>query len=326
MPQPISSRSSLAEVLAGWPPPVMDPAGPFAGQIVVLAWALALMFVLVLAIVTAALAAALFGSPRLKARVGGERVIWIGGIAFPAVVLTGLLVWALVLTASLTEPITGDERRIRITGEMWWWRVTYLDAAGRPIAQDANEVHIPAGEPVVFELASADVIHSFWVPRLSGKLDMIPGRINLMRVQADAPGAFGGQCAEYCGGPHALMGLVVVAHEPQAFEAKLAALARPAPPPLDDQARRGAEVFDTAGCGACHTIAGTTSNGRAGPDLTHLAARRTLGAGILPNNQGTIAGWISDSQAIKPGNRMPPYRQLTGRQLTDLSAYLAGLK
>lgn len=326
MSQPISSRSSLGEALAGWPPPVMDPAGPFSGQIVVLAWALAIMFVVVFAVVLAALGVALLGDERLKARLGGAKLIWVGGIAFPGVVLTGLLIWALVLTANLTEPITGGERRIQITGEMWWWRVTYLDEQGRPIAVDANEVHIPAGEPVVFELGSADVIHSFWVPRLSGKLDMIPGRINLMRVQADAPGSFGGQCAEYCGGPHALMGLVVVAHEPADFAAKLDSLAAPAAAPATPQAARGAQVFEEAGCGACHTISGSPANGLAGPDLTHVGARRSLGAGILPNNHGTIAGWISDSQAIKPGNRMPTYGQLTGEQLTDLSAYLAALK
>ncbi|WP_333586352.1 c-type cytochrome [Phenylobacterium sp.] len=326
MSQPISSRSSLGEVLAGWPPPVLDPAGPYAGQIVVLAWALAIMFVVVFAVVLAAIAVALFGDPKLKARLGGERLVWIGGIAFPVVVLTGLLVWALILTASLTEPIRGDERRIRVTGEMWWWRVVYLDAEGRPVAQDANEIHIPVGEPVVFELTSADVIHSFWVPRLSGKLDMIPGRINLMRVQADAPGVYGGQCAEYCGGPHALMGLAVVAHEPADFQARLARLAEPAAPPAAPRAARGAEIFDAVGCGACHTIAGTEANGRAGPDLTHVGARRTLGGGILPNNHGALAGWISDSQTIKPGNRMPPYRQLSGAELTDLSAYMASLR
>lgn len=156
-------------------------------------------------------------------------------------------------------------------------------------------------------------------------MDMIPGRRNILRLQADEAGAFGGQCAEYCGGPHALMGLVVVAHEPAEFAAWRARAALPiaATAPIN---AAGAGVFDRSGCGACHTVRGTPYNGQAGPDLTHVGSRRTLGAGILPNNQGTMAGWISDSQAIKPGNRMPAYPVLTGQELRDVSAYLESLK
>src|SRR5690606_34025701 len=193
------------------------------------------------------------------------------------------------------------EMRVRITGEMWWWRVAYLDPKGRPAMLDANELHIPVGEPVVLELESADVVHSFWVPRLSGKLDMVPGRLNLMRIQADDAGVFGGQCAEYCGGPHALMGFVVVAHPADEFARLMAERRRPQPAPA---AIEGQSLFQSAGCAACHRIAGTPANGLAGPDLTHVGSRRTLGAGILPNNRGTMMGWIGNSQAIKPGNRM----------------------
>ena len=216
--------------------------------------------------------------------------------------------------------------RVRVTGEMWWWRVAYLDDQGREVIQDANEVHIPVGQPVVFELESADVIHSFWVPRLGGKTDMIPGRRNFMRLQADEAGVFGGQCAEYCGGPHALMGFVVVAHEPAAYAQWRAKQAGPAVAPAMPQLARGQAVFDANGCGACHTVRGTEYNGLAGPDLTHVGARQSLGAGILPNNQGTLAGWISDSQGIKPGNRMPSYPVLTGADLRDVSAYLDSLQ
>jgi len=213
----ISTRSSVAELLAGWPPPVLDPAGPYAGSISLLAWVLLAGAAVILLVVVAALAVALFGSDRLRARLGGTRMIWIGGIAFPIVVLTILLVWGLTLTRSLTAPVGGEAMRVRLIGEMWWWRVHYLDGAGRTVAIDANELHIPVGQPVLLELESGDVIHSFWVPRLSGKLDMIPGRRNVMRIQADKPGVYGGQCAEYCGGPHALMGFAVVAHEAEAF-------------------------------------------------------------------------------------------------------------
>ncbi len=315
-----------SEALAGWPPPALDPAGPYAGSTALLSWGLFAMAGFVLLVVLAALGVALFGSPRLKQRLGGEKLIWAGGLAFPVVVLTGLLVIGLSLTSKLSGPIGEDALRARITGEMWWWRVAYLDEQGRELFQDANELHIPVGKTVVLELESGDVIHSFWVPRLSGKLDMIPGRRNIMRIQADRPGAFGGQCAEYCGGPHALMGFVVVAHEPAEFERLMRARAAPAGPPSTPLAARGAQVFAASGCGACHTVRGTQANGLAGPDLSHVGARRTLGAGILPNNRGTLAGWVADSQAIKPGNRMPAYRVLPGEDLQAVAAYLEGLK
>jgi cytochrome c oxidase subunit 2 len=310
--------------MGGWPPPVFDPAGPFAGSITTLAWALLAMGVIVFGVVMVALYIALFGRETTRQRLGGNRAIWIGGIAFPVVVLTALLVWGLTLTARLTPPVTGDEMRVRVSGEMWWWRVAYLDASGATWLHDANELHIPTGRPVVIELRSADVIHSFWVPRLSGKLDMIPGRLNRLRIQADEPGTYGGQCAEYCGGPHALMGFVVVAHTPEDYARWVAARRTPVPPPATASAQRGQQLFDDAGCGACHRIAGTAANGLAGPDLTHVGARRSLGAGILPNNRGTMIGWIGDSQSLKPGNRMPPYARLPGEDLQALADYLEG--
>ena len=308
----------------GWPPPVLDPAGPYATSVTLLSWILFAMAAAVLLIVLVALYLALFGRPAVQAKVGGKAAIWAGGVAFPAVVLTVLLIYGLSLTRHLSAPIVGDELRVRITGEMWWWRVAYLDGQGREVVHDANELHIPAGRPVVLELESADVIHSFWVPRLSGKLDMIPGRRNLMRIAADRPGVFGGQCAEYCGGPHALMGFTVVAHEPRQFarlmQARLAREQAAAPAP------DGARLFDAAGCAACHRIAGTGANGLAGPDLTFVGTRRSLGAGILPNNRGTMMGWIANSQAIKPNNRMPPYTVLSAAQLTALATYLEAQK
>ena len=336
----------MFEALWGWPPPVLDPAGPYAASITTLSWALLAMGVAVTGVVVAALWVAIKGPPRLKRKLGGERTVWIGGIAFPAVVLTGLLIWGLMLTASLTRDITGEEMRIRVTGEMWWFRVQYLDENDNVLISDANELHLPVGEPVVLELRSADVIHSFWVPHLSGKKDMIPGRINLLRVQADREGRFGGVCAEYCGGPHALMGFVAVAHEPEQFRAWMAArlageAPEPTPPPVDvtvpgevspmapsvsapmqGDAGLGRELFMDNGCAACHRVAGTEANGLAGPDLTHVGSRLTLGAGILPNHRGTLVGWIGDSQSIKPGNRMPNYDMLSAAELHSIAAWL----
>ena len=319
-----STGSSAPPGIAGWPPPALDPAGPYAGAINLVSWVLFAMGAIVLVVVVIALGLALFGPRKWRARLGGEKIIWAGGLAFPIVVLSGLLLYGLAVTSKVaSEPLPG-EMRVRVTGEMWWFRVAYLDDQGREVIQDANEIHIPVGEPVAFELESADVIHSFWVPRLGGKLDMIPGRRNVLRLQADQPGVYGGQCAEYCGGPHALMGLVVVAHEPADFEDWRARRLQPAPTAA--LASRGAQVFDANGCGACHTVAGTTFNGLAGPDLSHVGARRTIGAGILPNNQGTLGGWIADSQTIKPGNRMPSYPVLTGQDLREVTAYLDSLK
>ncbi|GGD55362.1 cytochrome c oxidase subunit II [Aurantiacibacter arachoides] len=330
----------------GWPPPVLDPAGPYAESVTVLAWALFAMGGVVTAIVAAALYVALFGPAKWKARIGGEKTVWIMGVAFPGVVLAGLLVWGLTLTASLTDPIRGDEQRIRVTGHMWWWDVEYLDAAGRVILRDANEVHLPVGRPVVLELRSADVIHSFWVPNLSGKEDMIPGRTNTLKVQADRAGHYGGVCAEYCGGPHALMGFVAVAHEEADYRRFLAgerlgpsglAEQQDVPGALPDMARRtaaiargpaaggapdGEALFMASGCAACHRVEGTQANGLSGPDLTHLARRQTLGAGVLPNNRGTLQGWITDSQAIKPGNRMPSYDLLSAQEIAAIAAWL----
>lgn len=306
----------------GWPPAVLDPAGPYSEPVTLLAWVLLVGGTFILAIVLAALWVALRGSPRFKTRLGGEKAIWILGFAFPSIVLTGLLVWGLMLTSSLSAARVPERAmRVKIIGEMWWWRVHYQDGQGRETLRDANELHIPVGQPVLLELEAADVIHSFWVPRLGGKMDMIPGRTNRLLIEADAPGVYKGQCAEYCGGPHALMGFVVVAHTPADF-ARWQASRRPAV----GAGGEGGALFLSSGCAACHTIRGTPARGLAGPDLTHVGSRTTLGAGILPNNPGTMAGWVADSQAIKPANRMPAYHQFSGEELQALTAYLVALK
>ena len=313
----------MFEALWGWPPPVLDPAGPYASSVTTLTWVLLAMAAVVTTIVVIALWIAVKGPPHLKSKLGGERTIWIGGIAFPGVVLTALLVWGLTLTASLSSDITGEEMRIRVTGEMWWFRVEYLDRAGNVILEDANEIHLPVGQPVVLELRSADVIHSFWVPHLSGKKDMIPGRTNLLRIQADRVGEFGGICAEYCGGPHALMGFAAISHPPREWarwlQIQRLAEAGPARGAVDDPGRL---LFMASGCGACHRVAGTLANGEAGPDLTRVGSRLTLGAGILPNNLGTMMGWIGSAQSIKPGIHMPSYSMLSPAELEQIAIWL----
>jgi cytochrome c oxidase subunit II len=335
-----SAPSDIFDAWWGWPPPVLDPAGPFADSVVVLAWALIGMGVAVTAIVVGALYVAIKGPDRWRARLGGEKTIWIGGIAFPGVVLTALLVWGLTLTASLTEPVPEDAMRVRVTGHMWWFDVEYRDPNGNVLIRDANELHLPVGEPVVVELRSEDVIHSFWVPNLSGKEDMIPGRSNELVIQADRGGRYGGVCAEYCGGPHALMGFVTVAHSRADWDEWVAGRRRIRPEAADQDVpgelpavtpaapgdslagSSGRRIFMDSGCAACHRVAGTEANGLVGPDLTHVGSRLTLGAGILPNNRGTMIGWIGDSQSIKPGNRMPSYDMLSAKELEAIAIWL----
>jgi cytochrome c oxidase subunit 2 len=325
MSPPTSSSSSLVEALRGWPPPVLDPAGPFSNTVSTLSWVLIGLVTLIFIGVCAAMWVALYGSAELRARLGGERVVKWFGLIIPAGVLLVLLVWGLLMVRGLTT-IQGDELRMRVSGNLYWWRVSYLDASGREVHADANELHIPAGRPVVVEMESEDVIHSFWVPRLGGKMDMIPGRTNRLKLQADEPGSYGGQCAEFCGGAHALMGFVVVAHAPADWQRWMDNRLKPPPTQLSVEALRGKQLFNEVGCAACHRVAGTDAQGIAGPDLTHIGSRQSLGAGILPNTRATLTGWIADSQAIKPNNRMPAYRSLTADELNALASYLEALK
>jgi cytochrome c oxidase subunit 2 len=190
----------------------------------------------------------------------------------------------------------------------------------------ANEIHVPAGRPVQVNVTSEDVIHSFWVPQLMGKLDMIPGKTNTTWLQADQPGAYRGECAEYCGVQHAHMAFLVVAEPPEQFAAWLEGQRQPAAEPTEPLAREGAQAFAREGCISCHEIRYGASpvGGKAGPDLTHLASRRTIGAGLLANNPGNLAGWIANPQALKPGNKMPRLN-LDAESLQALVAYLESL-
>lgn len=319
------TSSAFAEALNGWPPPVLDPAGPFSNSVTTLAWVLIALVTLIFVGVCAALWVALYGSDALRARLGGERVVKWFGLVIPAGVLLLLLVWGLTLVRGLST-IQGDELRMRVSGNIYWWRVSYLDAAGRELHADANELHIPVGRPVVVDMVSEDVIHSFWVPKLGGKMDMIPGRTNRLKLQADKPGSYGGQCAEFCGGAHSLMGFVVVAHEAADWQRWMDARLKPAPAGLSVEALRGRQLFSEVGCAACHRVAGTDAQGISGPDLTHVGSRQSLGAGILPNTRATLIGWIGDSQSIKPNNRMPAYRSLKADELNALASYMESLQ
>ncbi len=303
----------------------LHPQGPQADAIAAMSWVLigggAIIFVIVLALA----AYAIYGPEKGRAWASSGRFIIVGGIVFPVVTLTVLLVYSLLAETSLAGRSEAPAARIAVIGHQWWWRIHYLDAQGAIDFVTANEIRIPAGQPVEITLESADVLHSFSVPNLAGKLDMIPGRVNRLTLSARAPGVFRGQCAEYCGGPHAKMAFYVIAEKPEDFERWRESQRAPERAVEDLFAQRGRALF-MANCIACHTVRGTQAKGALGPDLTHVGSRTSLAAGILPNNRGTLAAWISASQSIKPGNLMPAMNLFSGEDLLALAAYVEGLK
>lgn len=307
----------------------MRPAGQFGEREAWLGWVLlGISSVVVVVIAVLVLAAALrprAGSPDLIRPAPGETTwITVGGAIIPALILAAAFVYSVVTTSAITSSQPPAAISILVTGHQWWWEVNYPGLQPAQSIATANEIHIPAGVPVRIELRSADVIHSFWIPQLAGKTDVIPGHPNLAWIQADTPGVYRGMCAEYCGSQHGNMGLIVVADSPDRFrvwrESQLASAVQPTDP---DQAI-GRAVFEHSPCVGCHTIRGTPALGKAGPDLTHLASRQQLAAGAAPNTRGFLAGWIADPQGIKPGNHMPRV-PLTAQQLQGVLAYLESL-
>jgi cytochrome c oxidase subunit II len=246
------------------------------------------------------------------------------------VALTVLILFALLIGDFFTGNAiyaTPDPNAlaIKITGHQWWWEVEYKDPQPSEIMTTANEIHVPVGKAVKLELQSSDVIHSFWVPNIHGKKDLVPGHPTTTWFTARRAGEFRGQCAEYCGEQHAHMRLVFVAEPPEAFSSWLAAQKKSAAEPGSDSERRGRDVFLASQCAMCHTIQGTTARATLGPDLTHIAARKMIAAGELPNTRGYLAGWILNASVLKPGVRMPP-NQLASDELNSLLDYLESLK
>jgi cytochrome c oxidase subunit 2 len=243
------------------------------------------------------------------------------GLAVPLVVLSGLFVYANIHVLGATSaPAEGDaELTIEVTGHQWFWEVRYPGTD----AVTANEIHIPAMTQVEVVARTDDVIHSFWVPRLNRKIDMIPGQENRLSLFADRPGTYRGQCSEFCGLQHGHMAFVVIAQEPAAFRSWLEAESQARPPPASAEARRGEELFSAKACAGCHTIRGTDAAGSIGPDLTHVGSRGTLAALTIPNTPEELAGWIRNPQAVKPGAKMPALG-LTEAEIDALVAYLEG--
>lgn len=311
----------------GGEPGAFSPRGPEAREVGALFWVMVglggAVFVAVMALLVLAGRGRRPGDPDPARR--SARLVLGGGIVLPIVVLVPLSVAMVTVGARNSHRSGPADVHIEVIGHQYWWEIRYPDHD----VVTANELHIPVGRPVRLALSTADVIHSVWVPQLAGKIDMIPGQDTSLRLEADEAGEYLGQCAEFCGLQHARMRFLVIAQPEEEFARWLEAQAEPARAPTSAAAERGAEVFAAAGCGSCHRVAGTGAEGGgdalvAGPDLTHLASRRTLGAATLPNGRGQLAGWVADPQGVKPGSLMPP-SPVDGRELLDLVAYLEEL-
>ena len=313
----LSSCDGLQSALA--------PAGRDAARIAQLFWWMTggALVVWAAVIALAVYSARLEGSPSDRRR--HQAFIVGGGVVVPVTVLTLLLVYGLAMLPEAVARAPAGSLQVVVTGEQWWWRVRYETPDGRRV-DAANEVRLPAGEPVQFRLESDNVIHSFWIPSLAGKMDMIPGRTTWLTVRPTETGVFRGACAEYCGTSHALMAFYVEVMEPPAFARWLDAQRAPAAAVAAPDAVRGRDVFFANGCHACHTVRGTPADGVIGPDLTHVGGRLSLGAGILPNDPAAFEKWIAATGHVKPGVHMPAFPMLTDAELQALAAWLDALR
>jgi cytochrome c oxidase subunit II len=301
----------------------LDPAGREASEVA------NLFFVMLIGglVIWAGVVGLLFHAARKRRpyseKEAGQIILW-GGAVFPTVSLAALLSYAVWLMPNI-RPWFGEGvgvGRVEVTGEQFWWRVRYLDEGGAVAFETANEVRVPVGERVVFLLNSPDVIHSFWIPVLGGKMDMIPGRENRLTLQAEKPGTYRGVCAEFCGASHALMAFTVHAMEPEAYEAWVAARRKAS----GGQDKEGLALFLRHGCAACHAISGTEARGTIGPDLTAFGERGSVGAGTLPNGEEQVARFIRDPGKVKPEARMPHFSMLEEAEIERIAAYLKGLR
>ncbi|MDX1393744.1 MAG: cytochrome c oxidase subunit II [Gemmatimonadota bacterium] len=254
--------------------------------------------------------------------VHGHILMEIGWTLAPALILVAIAIPTIQTIFVVDRPTDDpDALVIEVVGRQWWWEFRYPELG----IVTANEAHIPVGRTIDLRLRSADVLHSFWVPRLGGKRDLVPGRENHLWFTADSVGVFWGQCAEYCGTAHALMSMRVIVDTPEDFAAWAELNAGDAVPLPDAQARAGQGVFMSNACVSCHTIRGTAARGVFGPDLTHFGSRLTVGAGILDNTLDNVVLWLDSTQHVKPGNFMPEVT-LTDDQIAALAAYLRALR
>ena len=333
-----SGLSRAVRGIAAWlvatscsPQSTLWPSGEGADRIASLSWFLiavaAIVFVAVLVTMFIAM-----GRNRNRPRDSVDlttrdtKFVTIGGAVIPGLILAGVFVIGISIMGAFPTRPPANQLRIHVTGHQWWWQVEYDYPDLQQRFTTANELHIPVGIPIQVLLTSDDVIHSFWVPRLQGKLDVIPGDTNDIRLLAKQAGTYRGQCAEFCGLQHAHMGIVVVADPPAQFAKWAGRQLAPAAAPHDSLTLLGQRVFMRGPCALCHTVRGTPAMGAVGPDLTHVGGRTTIGAGLLPTTLGSLEGWIANPQALKPGIQMPPNTQFTGLELRALATYVSSLK
>ncbi|MEU4660412.1 cytochrome c oxidase subunit II [Micromonospora chalcea] len=308
---------------SGGAPSALDPAGTGAERVADLWWVLFWISMAVFVEVMLVLGWALVFRRRRDATVRhGQplRVVTVAGAGVPLVILVTVYALGLRDLAALGDGPGPRATTIEVTGHKWWWEVRVAGVSGAT----ANELHIPVGEKVRIRLRTADVLHSFWVPQLMPKTDLIAGELRETWLHADRAGTYRGQCAEYCGTQHAHMAFLVVAEPRRDFDAWVSRLGAPAAAPRTDAQRRGQEAFVQGTCAGCHAIRGTEANGQVGPDLSDVGSRWSIGAGAVPNDGGHLGGWIANSQTVKPGNYMPP-QPVDAQRLPDLIAYLQSL-
>ncbi|HWG11536.1 MAG TPA: cytochrome c oxidase subunit II [Rhodanobacteraceae bacterium] len=326
---------ALVAADASWAGPMsyVQTFGPAGYPVTRLGWGLAIISICVCVIIALLLLGGIFhgrvartgnDSRQLAVRRDAGGLMWIYiGVGLSSLVLIGAMIWTLEVTAVISNPPRTPAFTVQVSASQWWWALRYDNEQPSRTFTTANEIHIPVGQPVRFEVTSTDVIHSFWVPKLGGKMDVIPGQTNVTWLQADQPGVYRGECAVFCGADHARMALLVIAQSPANFRAWEDAQRSDAPQPATPEEQQGQMVFQSH-CAACHSVRGTDASGAVGPDLSHLMSRRTLAAGLLPDTPGNLAAWIGHPQSIKPGSRMPD-PALSSAHLAALVAYLQTL-
>ena len=307
-------------------------AGARAYPVVQLTWIVLGISVAVMVIIGALVVAASLRRKTSPSGFGGKLPVarepgglaWIYvGTGISTLVLLAVSVSTMVTLSAVAKPPNQPGLSIEVHGHQWWWEALYVSPQPAKMFRTGNDFHIPVGLPVEIKLIGDDVIHSFWVPALSGKMDTVPGQTNTLWIEADKPGTYRGQCTEYCGEQHAHMGFTVTADEPEAFQAWWTHQLEPAPEPSNTAAQQGEATFVTR-CGACHAVGGTDARGIVGPNLSHLMQRKSLAAGTLPNNPVQLAAWIADPQHIKPGNFMPRL-EISGPDLASIQSFLQTL-
>jgi cytochrome c oxidase subunit II len=327
--------AAIGSMSCGGPQNMLAPGGPAARELADAGWFVLIVF----SVVSIVMWGLILWLALRKRGTLAEHAAWnapedtrwvtIGGFAIPTVILAVMFVVTLKTMAAF--PMGDNEMHapppmLRVVGHQWWWELQYLVGGETHRVVTANEIHIPSGQPVDIELVSADVIHSFWVPELHGKVDLVPGHVNRIRVQADRPQTFRGECAEFCGVQHANMILLVQAEAPDVFRAWLAGQASDAVAPVAADVTHGQQLVLSGACVLCHTIRGTGAHGVIGPDLTHLASRRRIAGNELANNTANLSAWVTHAQSLKPSAQMPNLSVFNGEELHDVVAYLETLK